>query len=58
MGKTITFYKTVDGKCPIEEFLNSLSSKDAKKMTWVLGLVEDLDIVPASYFKKLTGTDI
>ena len=57
MGKIVTFYKTVDGKCPIEDFLNSLSGKVAQKVTWVLSLLEDMDIVPSSYFKKLTGSE-
>ena len=57
MGKIVTFYKTVDGKCPIEDFLNSLSGKVAQKVTWVLSLLEDMHIVPSSYFKKLTGSE-
>ena len=57
MSRTITFYKTSDGKCPIQDFLDSLSGKAAQKVTWVLKLIEDLDIVPSSYFKKLTGTE-
>ena len=57
VSKTLTFYKTSDGKCPIQDFLDSLSGKAAQKVTWVLKLIEDLDIVPSSYFKKLTGTE-
>ena len=57
MSRTITFYKTSDGRCPIQDFLDSLSGKAAQKVTWVLKLIEDLDIVPSSYFKKLTGTE-
>ncbi len=57
MGKTVVFYKAADGKCPIQDFLDSLPGKVAQKVTWVLNLLEDLDIVPSSYFKKLTGTE-
>jgi len=57
VSRTITFYKTSDGRCPIQDFLDSLSGKAAQKVTWVLKLIEDLDIVPSSYFKKLTGTE-
>lgn len=57
MNRTVVFYKTVDGKCPIKNFLDSLSGKAAQKVTWVLSLLEDLDIVPSSYFKKLAGTE-
>jgi phage-related protein len=34
-----------------------LSGKVAQKVLWTLSLLEDLDIVPAIYFKKLTGTE-
>jgi phage-related protein len=37
--------------------LDSLSGKAAQKATWVLKLLEDLDVVPSAYFKKLTGTE-
>ena len=57
VGKTATFYRTADGKCFIQEFLDSLSGKAAQKVTWVLSLIEELDIVPSSYFKKLVNTE-
>ncbi|HLG29665.1 MAG TPA: type II toxin-antitoxin system RelE/ParE family toxin [Candidatus Brocadiales bacterium] len=57
MGRIVTFYKTADGKCPVRDFLDSLPGKVAQKVTWVLNLLEDLDIVPSSYFKKLGGTE-
>jgi len=55
--KKIHFYRTESGKCPIEEFLNSLDNKQAQKVTWVLQLIEDIDIIPVKYFKKLVNTD-
>lgn len=57
MSRTVTFYKTVDGKCPIQDFLDSLPGRVAQKVTWVLSLLGDLDVVPSSYFKKLIGTE-
>lgn len=57
MKRTVAFYKTADGKCPVQDFLDSLSGKVAQKITWVLNLLEDLDVVPSSYFKKLVGTE-
>jgi phage-related protein len=57
MGRSIIFYKTSDGKCPIEDFFDSLPGKVAQKITWVLRLIEDLEIVPVTYFKKLTGSE-
>jgi phage-related protein len=47
----------VDGKCPVQEFLDSLSGKVARKALWTLKLLEDLEMLPSTYFKKLTGTD-
>ena len=55
--REIVFYRTESGDCPVEEFLDSLSAKQAQKVTWVMGIVEDLDVVPVKYFKKMTGTD-
>ena len=57
MNRTVIFYRTADGKCPVQEFLDSLPGKVAQKIVWVLRLLEDMDIVPASYFKKLVGTE-
>jgi len=57
VGKTVIFYKTTDGKCPVQDFLDSLSGKVAQKVAWVLSLLEDLQVVPSSYFKKLVGTE-
>jgi len=56
MKRKIVFYRTHDNKCPVKDFLDSLSGKIARKVTWVLNLLEDLDIVPSTYFKKLSGT--
>ena len=55
--RTIIFYKTENGDCPVEDFLDSLPAKQAKKVVWVLDIVESMDLVPASYFKKLDGTN-
>ena len=55
--KEIKFYKTRSGKVPVKEFLDSLSSKHAQKVAWVLELVETLDQIPIQYFKKLKNTD-
>jgi hypothetical protein len=55
--RKILFYKTVSGNCPGEEFLESLTSKQAQKVTWVLGLIKELPSIPSKYFKKLVNTD-
>jgi phage-related protein len=55
--KKINFYTSEDGKCPIAEFLDSLSGKQMQKVSWVLQLIEELDVIPSTYLKKLTNTD-
>ncbi len=55
--KEVVFYRTSSGRCPVVEFLDSLESKQARKVTWVLQLLEELDAVPAQYFKKLDGSE-
>ena len=57
MKRHVEFYKTQEGKCPVTEFLDSLPGRVVKKITWVLSLVEDLEIIPTKYYKKLKGTD-
>ena len=37
--------------------MESLSANQAQKVTWVLRLVRELDVVPNQYFKKLVNTD-
>jgi len=54
--RIIIFYRTPTGKCPVEQFLDNLSSKQAQKVTWVLQLVEELDFVPGNYLKSLVNT--
>ena len=53
----INFYRTEDNKCPVEEYLETLSNKQVEKVFFVLQLVESLDIVPRKFFKKLESTD-
>ena len=55
--RTIEFYRTANGRCPIEEFLDELSDQHAQKVAWVLRLIERLDVVPTQYLKKLVGTE-
>ena len=57
MKWSVIFYETEKGQCPTAEFLDSLPSKVAQKVAWVLKLLQEMDIVPRQYFKKLTATD-
>ena len=55
--RTIKFYRTDSGNSPIEEFLDSLTGKQAQKITWVLQLIEQHPTIPRTYFKKLVNTE-
>ncbi len=55
--KEIHFFKRADGSSPVEEFIDGLTDKQAQKVAWVLKLIEDMEIIPAQYWKKLTNTD-
>ena len=55
--KTIKFYKLPSGKSPIEEFLDSLSSKEAQKVIWVLHLIEDMETISTKFYKQLSNCD-
>jgi len=54
--RNIVFYRRESGVSPVETFLDSISSKQAQKVAWVLRLIEEIDSVPAQYFKKMPGT--
>lgn len=55
--REIKFLVLNNKKCPVEEFLDSLNSKMAQKVTWVLSLIEEEAFIPQKYFKKLTNSD-
>ena len=55
--REIKFYRTANGRCPVEEFLDSLSGNAAKRVTWMLELIREVERIPECYFKKLRGTD-
>lgn len=55
--RDVIFYRSAKGDEPVREFLDSLNSKNAQKIIWVLALVENMRIVPKQYFKKLVGTE-
>jgi phage-related protein len=55
--RKIKFYRLETGKCPVEEFFDSLSNKQFEKISFVLDLIEQIDIVPSKYFKKLKAAD-
>ena len=54
MKREIVFYRTLNGRCPVRDFLDSQPGKIANKITWVLGLIESLEIIPQEFLKKIT----
>ena len=54
--REILFYRTDSDECPVENFLNTLDSKQAQKVTWVIQVIEELEKVPTTYLKKSTNT--
>ena len=51
--RTVNFYHLPSGSSPVEKFIDSLASKQAQKVLWVLQLIEELENIPRQYFKKL-----
>ena len=55
--RQVVFYHLENGKCPVEEYLDSLTEKEVEKVFFILDLIEKIDIVPRKFFKKLESTD-
>ena len=55
--RRVDFYRLPNRKSPVEAFLDSLTGKQAQKVLWVLQLIEELDVVPRQYFKKLVDSE-
>jgi len=55
--RTVNFYRLPNGNSPVEEFLDSLTGKQAQKVLRVLQLIEELDLIPRQYFKKLIDSE-
>ncbi|MFK5937381.1 MAG: type II toxin-antitoxin system RelE/ParE family toxin [Sulfurimonas sp.] len=47
----------MSGNSPIEDFLDSLSSKEAQKITWALSLIEEMENISTKFYKKLSNCD-
>ena len=55
--REILFYHLESGRCPVEDFLDTLTDKQFEKVAFVLDLIEQLNIIPEKYLKKLKGSD-
>ena len=54
--RSIQFYESASGKCPVQDFLDGLNGKQARKVVWVLQLIREMPRPPMQFFKKLVGT--
>ena len=54
MIRDVKFYKTTDGYCPVLDFIDGLSGKAARKVTWTLSLLEELESLPSTYLRNLS----
>jgi hypothetical protein len=55
--RSIIFYRTLSGKCPVEKHFDTLTDTQLTKITWVLKLIREAEHVSTKYFKKLVNTD-
>ncbi len=55
--REIIFFRTESRRCPVEEFLDSLSDKKVERVLWVFRIVSELTRIPKQYFKKLQSSD-
>jgi phage-related protein len=56
MDWTIEYYVTLEGKCPLQEFINSLSAEGQAKYIFITRLLKEYGIhVKEPYVKQITG---
>lgn len=58
MNRLIKFYRTNKNDCPVKDFLDTLTDKEAAKVLAVFKTVENENLVSSQFFKKLKGYDI
>mgnify|MGYP001559092441 CR=1 len=54
------FQTSHSGKCWVDEFLDDLNDKEAKKAAWLLKLIQDAprrENIPSRFFGKVTGSN-
>jgi hypothetical protein len=50
MERVIRFYRSSNGRCPMEEFLAELDDRTLAKVLAVFKLIETQPMVPVQYF--------
>jgi phage-related protein len=58
MERVIRFYRSPIGRCPVEELFAELDDRTLAKVLAVFKLIETQPMVPAQYFKKLSGCEL
>lgn len=58
MNFTVEFYETVDGKCPVQEFIDSLEPKMEAKIISMLEILEERGNVLRLPYSKYLGDGI
>ncbi|MEI1280099.1 type II toxin-antitoxin system RelE/ParE family toxin [Leptospira venezuelensis] len=53
----IEFFKAENGRCLVEEFLDSQPAKVTQKITWVLKIIEEGENISKQFLKKMSGRD-
>jgi len=56
LPREIELMENSKGKCEALEFIEKQNEKTQRKIEFVFKLVEDLDVVPTEYLKKLRGS--
>jgi len=57
MNRKVILYETRSGKCPAQDFIESLKPKEQQKIVWGLKLLEDGFPLKEPYFKKIINTE-
>ena len=55
MYREIELMESSNGKCEALEFIEKQNDKTQRKIEYVFKLIEDIEVVPKEYFKKLLG---
>lgn len=53
----VEFYESDDGKCPVADYLDSLTASQAQKVAWVIELIQTLERPSVKFLKKMAGTN-
>ena len=56
--RKVEFLITPDGKCPVRDFIDTLPVKTQAKTYATFKIVQNMQIVPEKFFKKLIGSDL